>query len=74
LGDSWATEMAVCPSGDRPRRCRATKATHERSRGSNFWLPRVDMRGCVPVFVVALEFGLDTKPALWDAPAGAWPS
>jgi hypothetical protein len=46
----------------------------ERSCGSNFWLPRVDIRRCGPVFVVAFEFGLDTKPAPWFARAGTWPS
>ena len=62
LGGSLATEMAVCPSGDSSRMCRVTKATCERSCGSNFCLPRV-IRRCGPVFVVALEFGLDTQPA-----------
>ena len=73
MGGSLATEMAVCPSGDSSRMCRATKAICWRSCGSNFWLPRVDIRRCGPVFVVALEFGLDTKPAPWLARVGAWP-
>jgi hypothetical protein len=73
-GSCWATEMAICPSGDSSKMCRATKAICERSCRSNFWLPRVDIRRCGPVFVVALEFGLDTKPAPWFARARAWPS
>jgi hypothetical protein len=66
--------LTECPSSDRSRRWSAAKATRERSCESNFWLQRVDMRGCVPVFVVALKFGLNTKPAPWDVYAGAWPS
>ena len=70
MGDA----LAVWLTGDRARSCRAVKATRQLSRGSNFWLPRVAARGFWPVFVVALGSGLVTKPAPWDAHAGAWPS
>jgi hypothetical protein len=65
---------AVLPKGDGARSGRAAKDTRQRSRESNFWLPRVAARGFWPVFVVALGSGLVTKPAPWDAHAGAWPS
>ena len=42
LGDA----LAVWLTGDRARSCRAAKAKRQLSRESNFWLPRVAVRGC----------------------------
>jgi hypothetical protein len=62
FGGSWATYLAVFPPGEGARSCRATKTACERSRESNFWLPRVAARGSWPELVVARQFGLVTKP------------